>query len=69
MLTSIPLATLEDYKIPAQEVSKGVFKIETQYGATMYYPKHSKWIHRGKTREGDLQAFSQWVRPLLITGD
>ena len=51
------------------EVSKGVFKVETQYGATMYYPKHAKWIHRGKTRKGDLQAFSGWVQPLLITGD
>jgi len=52
--------------IPFTEVSKEVFKVETQYGATVYYPKHAKWIHRGKTRKGDLQAFSQWVRPMLI---
>lgn len=48
--------------IAATEQSKNVFRIDTAFGAVMYYPPSNKWQHRGKTHRGDVKSFHGWLK-------
>jgi hypothetical protein len=41
--------------------SEGVYRLETERGAVMYYPGSSKWQHKGKILTGDPVAFRDWL--------
>jgi len=57
----VNIAKLEEMGIPAHEQSENVFRIDTQYGAVMYYPPSNKWQHRGKVHRGNLDSFKGWL--------
>ena len=57
----VNIGKLKQMGIPAREQSKNVFRIDTQYGAVMYYPSSAKWQHRGKVHWGDVDSFKGWL--------
>ncbi len=57
----INISKLKQLGIPAREQSKNVFRIDTEYGAVMYYPPSNKWQHRGRVHRGDLDSFKTWL--------
>lgn len=58
----IDLDLLHQLNIPAREQGKNVFRVDTQFGAVVYYPSSGKWQHRGRTIQGDLRAFRDWLK-------
>jgi len=56
------LALLKELNINAHEQSKNVFRIDTKFGAVMYYPPSGKWQHNGRTMMGDVYTFRDWLK-------
>lgn len=52
---------LQKLGIPAREQSKNVFRVDTEWGAVMYYPGSNKWQHKGKTHSGSADDFKVWL--------
>lgn len=71
----VNIAALTALGVAAREQSKNVFRVDTDWGAVMYYPSSNTWQHKGKTHRGDVQAFTTWVNKLKgtvreqLTGD
>lgn len=47
--------------IPAQEQTKNVFRLNTEYGTVMYYVSSNTWQHKGKIARGTVQDFKNWL--------
>lgn len=47
--------------VPAREQSKNVFRVDTEWGAVMYYPSSNSWQHKGKTHRGTVNQFAAWL--------
>lgn len=47
--------------IPAQEQSKNVFRLNTEYGTVMYYVSSNTWQHKGKIARGTVHDFKNWL--------
>lgn len=52
---------LQKLGIHMREQSKNVFRMETEWGAVMYYPGSNKWQHKGKTHRGDVNKLHAWL--------
>lgn len=59
--SEINMQTLHELGITAQEQSKNVFRIETEYGVVMYYPSSSCWQCKGKIVRGNVQRLRAWL--------
>lgn len=53
---------LQELGIPAREQSKNVFRVDTEWGAVMYYPGSNMWQHKGKTKRGTVAQFKEWLQ-------
>jgi hypothetical protein len=60
--TTVNAARLQELGITAREQSKNVFRVDTEWGAVMYYPGSNCWQHRGKTQRGDVHKFHAWMK-------
>lgn len=58
---AVNLEALQKLGIPAREQSKNVFRVDTEWGAVMYYPGTNCWQHKGKTCRGDVYKFHAWL--------
>lgn len=58
----VNIAKLKELNIAAHEQSKNVFRVDTRFGAVMYYPPSGKWQHKGRTMRGDVYAFRDWLK-------
>jgi hypothetical protein len=61
-VADVNVESLRKLNINAIEQSKNVFRINTQFGAVMYYPPTGKWQHKGRVIKGTLIEFREWLR-------
>ena len=60
--TKVTLDELKALHIPAFEQGCNIFRVNSDHGTVMYYPQSSKWQHRGKTYQGTVQEFRDWLK-------
>ena len=60
--SAINRETLAAAGIPMEEKSTNVFRLETEYGAVVYYPSSNKWQHHGRTYSGTVAQLKQWLQ-------
>lgn len=57
----VNIEALTKLGIPAREQGKNVFRVDTEWGAVMYYPSSNCWQHKGKTHRGDVNKLHAWL--------
>lgn len=55
-------AKLKELHIPAKEQGKNIYRVDTQFGAVIYYSANDKWLHKGRHYEGTIEDFRDWLK-------
>ena len=58
------IAALRATGLAFTERSENVWRMDTEWGAVMYYPATNTFQHKGKTGHGDVPSLVRWLHKL-----
>ena len=56
-----PIKLLQQAGRQVAEQGKGVYRVDTTWGAVMYYPHSGHWLHRGRKFPGAQAELLEWL--------